>query len=668
MKKTELLQSLAISMVAASAAAAPVVTVDGSLAASDPANDLYQTISEGIAAVDAGGTVNVLPGIYNENVFIAKSLSLVGDPGDAAAGPGPDAPIIDGRAPVQLPNSTAGVHIGMQSDSTTVSVSDVTVSGFIIRNIGQYDTAPGTSGEDGIRIDAGSLTVDNVVLTDNRIETTGAASILAVNPDAVNSGLVIRNNILAGNEGGRAAIDVTNTSDVDVDGNQLDSFTNGIVVSAIDSTVNSGLSVENVTVRRNQLTNFVFSAAGTPAIIRVFSEDPDPFSPDLSFTGVSVLENEIDMTGAANAPAAIAVFGPAAFFSVSPAAPQNALILDNSIVTNSTAINANGVGEPLVIRGNEIDFVGGRTNNIIETFFGASVIILENEVEIISQTTGFGLLNLINVTLNSGPVSIIGNSFDGNRITNPEVRAIFVTSPFNPVTIADNVIQEAEEGIDIGDGTEVVIANNTVDDVPLDIRHNVASNASVEEVNNFYPDGSATFDSAQPIVDGADSDGTNLDDDADNDLLSDGLEAALGLDPNNPDTDGDGVEDGLEFFQGTSPLIAQSVNDADNDGLIDSIDPDNTTPDADGDGYQDYYERLVGTDPAVASSAPGLGDVNDDGSADNTDAVRILEVFLGLSSATLLEADTNRDGLIDNVDAVILFNFFVGNIPYLPFP
>ena len=47
----------------------------------------FVTIQEGIDAVDASGTVNVLPGTYIENVLVNKSLHLIGlDPNAAGNG------------------------------------------------------------------------------------------------------------------------------------------------------------------------------------------------------------------------------------------------------------------------------------------------------------------------------------------------------------------------------------------------------------------------------------------------------------------------------------------------------------------------------------------------------------------------------------------------------
>ncbi|MFX0555430.1 Calx-beta domain-containing protein [Maribacter sp. CXY002] len=71
--------------------------------------------------------------------------------------------------------------------------------------------------------------------------------------------------------------------------------------------------------------------------------------------------------------------------------------------------------------------------------------------------------------------------------------------------------------------------------------------------------------------------------DDDNDGLLGGQEATLGTDPNNPDTDGDGIEDGVEV----GPDLINPL-DEDNDGIIDAL--DSNTDDADSDGVNDQQD------------------------------------------------------------------------------
>lgn len=110
--------------------------------------------------------------------------------------------------------------------------------------------------------------------------------------------------------------------------------------------------------------------------------------------------------------------------------------------------------------------------------------------------------------------------------------------------------------------------------------------------------------------------------DLDGDGLSNLKEFQLGTKANNPDTDGDGLRDGVETGTGTyvsatdtgtSPLKA----DTDNDGLADSVETNTgvyasktntgTNPcvaDTDGDGFNDGLEVEAGFNPTKADSTP----------------------------------------------------------------
>jgi hypothetical protein len=119
--------------------------------------------------------------------------------------------------------------------------------------------------------------------------------------------------------------------------------------------------------------------------------------------------------------------------------------------------------------------------------------------------------------------------------------------------------------------------------------------------------------------------------DTDGDGLDDGLEVrvTLGTDPNNPDTDGGSVDDLTELLQGTDPL-----NPAD--------DP----VDTDGDGLSDQQEATRGTDPDDP-------DTDDDELSDGDEAFT--------HGTDPLDRDTDDDGLTDRAE-VISF----GTNPLLP--
>lgn len=133
--------------------------------------------------------------------------------------------------------------------------------------------------------------------------------------------------------------------------------------------------------------------------------------------------------------------------------------------------------------------------------------------------------------------------------------------------------------------------------------------------------------------------------DTDGDGLADGLEVSLGADPLNPDTDGDGLPDGWEVSHGLDPRSASGNDgadaDPDGDGLSNrqeleaGTDPHN--PDSDGDGLHDGAEASRGTDPLNP-------DTDGDGLTDGQ------EVSLGTDPR---DADTDKDGLSDGFEVSI---------------
>ena len=118
--------------------------------------------------------------------------------------------------------------------------------------------------------------------------------------------------------------------------------------------------------------------------------------------------------------------------------------------------------------------------------------------------------------------------------------------------------------------------------------------------------------------------------DRDRDGVPDGVEIILGLDFENPDTDGDGISDGeedndgdnignaLEVFLGFDPQLLDTdgdgtnddLEDQDSDGLPDFREAQSGTnindPDTDGDGFDDNLEQLSGSNPLDDTSTPSL--------------------------------------------------------------
>jgi len=106
--------------------------------------------------------------------------------------------------------------------------------------------------------------------------------------------------------------------------------------------------------------------------------------------------------------------------------------------------------------------------------------------------------------------------------------------------------------------------------------------------------------------------------DTDDDGLKDGAELALGTDPFNPDTDGDGLLDGVEtntgvFVSASDTGTNPNNRDSDNDRLSDGYEVANglnplADADFDNDGFNDAIEVLFyGSNPKLDTSFPGDG-------------------------------------------------------------
>ena len=151
--------------------------------------------------------------------------------------------------------------------------------------------------------------------------------------------------------------------------------------------------------------------------------------------------------------------------------------------------------------------------------------------------------------------------------------------------------------------------------------------------------------------------GTELD--SDNDGLTDIDEQAVySTNPEDPDTDNDGLNDGLEVEIGSNPLVA----DTDEDGLEDGAErnehnSDPTLVDTDGDTIGDGEEVLI------HGSNPALADSDGDGLTDSDELQRGLSLTLadtdsdGLNDGDEITAgtdpllsDTDEDGLLDGDD------------------
>jgi len=269
---------------------------------------------------------------------------------------------------------------------------------------------------------------------------------------------------------------------------------------------------------------------------------------------------------------------------------------------------------------------------------------------------------------------------DGDGLPN-DYESTIGTDPNNPDSDGDGI----PDGIEINEYCTDPLNNDTDGDGLLDgFERNWFESLGYDPRSDVDGDGISNI----------------LDEDSDNDYLSDGEEYILGSNPVIRDSDGDGLIDGLEQRNGTNPALS----DTDDDGLPDleeilmGLDPKiedtdgdklrdgdevyiyNTNPfeiDTDGDKLSDYDELfLYNTDPLCNDTdGDGISDgdeigfatspLNDDSDGDNlSDYLEIYgwNIFVINDSSGRrkqihvtsdpTDKDTDDDGVIDGLEYV----------------
>ena len=268
--------------------------------------------------------------------------------------------------------------------------------------------------------------------------------------------------------------------------------------------------------------------------------------------------------------------------------------------------------------------------------------------------------------LNNGSilVSVEVADFAGNNADDIETIILNNTLP-----VADSFSTSDTAPVLTGQGDadeSLLIELDTNGDNSIDVTFNVVADTNgnwVLDTGSAVPDsGSFPILTDQDVIQinvrdefGNSGTGTvTISEDTDNDGLTKIEEDILGTDPNNPDSDGDGVIDGQEVnIDSTDPLddcdhvdgVPLGTSDCDNDQLTTdeeaTLGTDPNNPDTDNDGLTDSEEVDLGTDP---NNLDTDGDGVNDGQEvlDDTNPLDACDSIGGIPLGT---TDCDNDGL-----------------------
>lgn len=217
--------------------------------------------------------------------------------------------------------------------------------------------------------------------------------------------------------------------------------------------------------------------------------------------------------------------------------------------------------------------------------------------------------------------------------------------------------------VPIGAGFEIGLSDNFVLDISGGYAFTFSDDLNYYNNKDVYADVPTVYDGFYSAAVGFSFVGGSGSSDKDMDGLIKKNEKEVGTDPDNPDTDGDGLKDGDEVNNFKSnPLNA----DTDGDGLKDGDEVFNyitnpTLADTDGDGLNDGVEVIVHkTNPSKADSdSDGLND-NDELIKYKTDPLKSDTDGEGLNDGDEikkyktdpLKTDTDSDGLFDGEEVI----------------
>ncbi len=429
------------------------------------------TIGSGIAVVDAGGTVNVAAGTYNETVTIDKSLSLVGDPGDSTPGPGANAPVLDGTG-----------FSGNSAITINAGVSGVTVSGFEIQNYGptgvtrarmralsanlQRDLSQLPEVNRALlmlddsrasAVQAWNSGTSNITIQDNYMHDLGWNAVLVGNEgQGLHDNWTVTGNIVRADAYG---IELTNARNSHISNNQITvasaNWSTGVFMNCYNF-VGSGTLVNGNVIQSNTIT----VTGSTPGTAIVLTSYESGAGSSASLQNVGITGNRITGNGGA-----IVAF------------PSNGAEVRNMSVTDNDIQIADPAGSTwyglYAIHGHSWEGPANEVKDNTITLTGTLVVTYYHGINVSGGTTA---RNWIDIT---------GNRLDGGNIGSAGILLDSTLPTAADINILRNSVVGFQNGIRVG----------TVDsNVNLNMHHNrvvnntwgLVSDVAVSPQNNWW--------------------------------------------------------------------------------------------------------------------------------------------------------------------------------------